>query len=97
MLGQNNEPSALVWKLLVRLPFGRGPGRLALSGRPFYPGENDYPSSPTPGRAPTPCVAVAHVSGGRQRHHPHLQPRRVRRARNPERLEQRLPGDSRSK
>ena len=43
MLEQHNEPLALAWKLLVRLPFELKHGlALALSGRPFYPGEEDY-------------------------------------------------------
>ena len=37
------EPAALVWKMLNRLPFGlKNAIALALSGRPFYPGETDY-------------------------------------------------------
>jgi SAM-dependent methyltransferase len=43
LLRPRREPAALVWKLLVRLPFGLKNGlALALSGRPFYPGEDDY-------------------------------------------------------
>jgi len=43
MIEPHNEPSVLVWKLLVRLPFGIKNGlALALGGRPFYPGEKDY-------------------------------------------------------
>jgi SAM-dependent methyltransferase len=37
------QPRALVWKTLVRLPFGvRNRLALTLTGRPFYPGETDY-------------------------------------------------------
>jgi SAM-dependent methyltransferase len=37
------ELSALTWKLLTRLPFGvRNVIALTLSGRPFYPSEDDY-------------------------------------------------------
>ncbi len=37
------EPSALAWRLLLRLPFGlRNRLALALSGRPFYPSADDY-------------------------------------------------------
>jgi ubiquinone/menaquinone biosynthesis C-methylase UbiE len=43
MVQPRYEPPALVWKTLVRLPFGLRNGlALALSGRPFYPGEADY-------------------------------------------------------
>jgi len=43
MLDPQHEPSALTWKLLLRLPFGlRNRVALALSGRSFYPGEEDY-------------------------------------------------------
>ena len=43
MIDPHREPAALAWKALVRLPFGVK-DRLArlLSGRPFYPGEDDY-------------------------------------------------------
>ena len=43
MLEPHNEPSALAWKLLVRLPFGlKNRLALALSGRSVYPSEEDY-------------------------------------------------------
>jgi len=43
MLAPHFEPAALAWKLLVRLPFGlKNRLALAFSGRPFYPGEDDY-------------------------------------------------------
>jgi SAM-dependent methyltransferase len=43
MVEPHVEPSALLWKTLVRLPFGWKNGlALALHGRPFYPGETDY-------------------------------------------------------
>jgi SAM-dependent methyltransferase len=43
MVETHVEPSALVWKLLLRLPYGLK-NRLAqtVSGRAFYPGEADY-------------------------------------------------------
>jgi len=43
MIGPHSEPAALAWKALVRLPFGiRNLIAMAVSGRPFYPGETDY-------------------------------------------------------
>jgi SAM-dependent methyltransferase len=43
MVHPHYEPAALTWRALVRLPFGvRNSLALALSGRPFYPGEADY-------------------------------------------------------
>ncbi len=43
MLERTFEPSALVWKAMVRLPFGvKNRLALALSGRLFYPAETDY-------------------------------------------------------
>jgi SAM-dependent methyltransferase len=43
MVEPRYEPAALVWKALVRLPFEvKNNLALALSGRPFYPGEDDY-------------------------------------------------------
>jgi ubiquinone/menaquinone biosynthesis C-methylase UbiE len=43
MIDSHTEPSALLWKLLVRLPFAlKNHLAMALSGRPFYPGEADY-------------------------------------------------------
>jgi SAM-dependent methyltransferase len=43
MLEPHYEPSALIWKLLVRLPFGvKNRLARALSGRSFFPGETDY-------------------------------------------------------
>jgi ubiquinone/menaquinone biosynthesis C-methylase UbiE len=43
MVQAHTEPAALAWKLLVRLPFElRNRLALALSGRPFFPGEDDY-------------------------------------------------------
>jgi SAM-dependent methyltransferase len=47
MLEPHYEPSALAWKLLVRLPFGlKNRVAQALSGRGFYPGEHDYRFDP---------------------------------------------------
>ena len=43
MVEPHREPAALAWKVLVRLPFAiKNRLALALSGRPFYPGEDDY-------------------------------------------------------
>jgi SAM-dependent methyltransferase len=43
MVDAHTEPAALTWKCLVRLPYGlKNRLALALSGRPFYPGEADY-------------------------------------------------------
>jgi SAM-dependent methyltransferase len=43
MVDAHTEPPALAWKLMLRLPYGlRNRVALALSGRPFYPGEADY-------------------------------------------------------
>jgi len=43
MLNRVSTPDALVWKAMVRLPFGmKNRLALALTGRPFYPSENDY-------------------------------------------------------
>jgi SAM-dependent methyltransferase len=43
MVDSHAEPSALAWKLMVRLPYGlKNRLALAVSGRPFYPGEADY-------------------------------------------------------
>lgn len=43
MLQPDRSSRAVMWKLMVRLPFRVKNGlALALSGRPFYPGESDY-------------------------------------------------------
>jgi SAM-dependent methyltransferase len=43
MIEPHREPTAIAWKLQARLPFALKNGlALALSGRPFYPGERDY-------------------------------------------------------
>jgi hypothetical protein len=43
MVDSHTEPSALAWKVLVRLPYQmKNRLALAISGRPFYPGEADY-------------------------------------------------------
>jgi SAM-dependent methyltransferase len=43
MVESHAEPSALAWKLLVRLPYAlKNRLAVAISGRPFYPGEDDY-------------------------------------------------------
>jgi len=60
MIEPNNEPLALLWKLLVRLPFGiKNRLALALGGRPFYPGEDDYCFEPQNAEAAHALVAVA--------------------------------------
>ena len=43
MVEPDLSPGALAWKLLARLPFGVKDGLArAVSGRPFYPGDDDY-------------------------------------------------------
>lgn len=43
MLESHLEPSALIWKVLVRLPYAvKNRLALRLGGRPFYPSEEDY-------------------------------------------------------
>jgi SAM-dependent methyltransferase len=43
MLEPDLSPAALTWKVVARLPFGlKNRAALTLSGRPFYPGEDDY-------------------------------------------------------
>ena len=43
MVDPHYEPAALAWKALVRLPYGmRNAIALTVSGKPFYPGEDDY-------------------------------------------------------
>jgi SAM-dependent methyltransferase len=43
MVGRDVSPRAIAWKLMARLPFAlRDRIAFALSGRPFYPGEEDY-------------------------------------------------------
>jgi SAM-dependent methyltransferase len=60
LLEPRYEPRALAWKLLVRLPFGlKNRLALALSGRPVYPGENDYAFSPEDYADAHALVAVA--------------------------------------
>jgi SAM-dependent methyltransferase len=47
MLDRRVEPSALAWKLLVRLPYTlKNSIAVAVSGRPIYPGEDDYRFEP---------------------------------------------------
>lgn len=60
MVDGNLEPSALVWKLLVRLPFGvKNRLATALSGRPFYPGDDDYSFKPESVEGAHALLAVA--------------------------------------
>ncbi len=60
MIEPRHEPAAIAWKLLVRLPFGiKNRLALALSGRPFYPGEDDYCFEPETAEAAHALVAVA--------------------------------------
>jgi ubiquinone/menaquinone biosynthesis C-methylase UbiE len=60
MIQPRYEPSALVWKTLVRLPFGvKNQLALALSNRPFYPGEDDYQFDPDATKTSHALVAVA--------------------------------------
>lgn len=43
MFQRDLSPAALAWKLMVRLPFNVKDGLArALTGRPFYPGEDDF-------------------------------------------------------
>jgi SAM-dependent methyltransferase len=47
MVDQTYAPDALAWKLMLRLPFAiRDALARSVSGRPFYPGENDYRFDP---------------------------------------------------
>jgi SAM-dependent methyltransferase len=47
MLDRHVEPAALAWKLLVRLPYAlKNSIAVAASGRPIYPGEDDYRFEP---------------------------------------------------
>ena len=60
MIEPHREPAALAWKVLVRLPFGiKNRLALALGGRPFYPGEDDYCFEPQSAEAAHALVAVA--------------------------------------
>ncbi len=60
MVEPHREPAAFVWKVLVRLPFGVKNGlALALGGRPFYPGEEDYCFEPASAETAHALVAVA--------------------------------------
>jgi hypothetical protein len=60
MLARHIEPSALAWKLLVRLPFGvKNRIALALSGHPIYPSETDYCFEPDSVDGAHALVAVA--------------------------------------
>jgi ubiquinone/menaquinone biosynthesis C-methylase UbiE len=60
MVEPRYEPSALVWKAMVRLPFGvRNALALTLSGRSFYPSEHDYCFDPEATDGSHVLVAVA--------------------------------------
>jgi SAM-dependent methyltransferase len=60
MIEPHREPAALAWKFLVRLPFGiKNRLALALGGRPFYPGEDDYCFEAQRAEAAHALVAVA--------------------------------------
>jgi SAM-dependent methyltransferase len=60
MIQPNFEPAAIAWKLQARLPYALK-NRLAhaLSGRPFYPGEDDYVFAPDAYEDSNVLVAVA--------------------------------------
>lgn len=60
MVEPDLAPAALAWKLMVRLPFSLK-DRLAraLTGRPFYPGEDDYRFDPDRVDGAHALVAVA--------------------------------------
>jgi SAM-dependent methyltransferase len=60
MIESQREPAAIVWKLLVRLPYAlKNRLAMALAGRPFYPGEEDYCFDPDGAEAAHALVAVA--------------------------------------
>jgi len=60
MVEPHREPAALAWKLLVRLPFGvKNRLALALGGRSFYPGEEDYCFEPASAETAHALIAVA--------------------------------------
>jgi SAM-dependent methyltransferase len=60
MLDRHIEPSALAWKLLVRLPFGlKNRIALAVSGHPIYPSEADYCFQPDSFEGAHAILAVA--------------------------------------
>jgi SAM-dependent methyltransferase len=62
MVEPHYEPSALMWRALVRLPYTvKNRLAVALSGRPFYPRETDYRFEPdaTDGAHALMAVAVA--------------------------------------
>jgi SAM-dependent methyltransferase len=60
MVERHDEPAALVWKALVRLPFGlKNRLALALTGRPFYPSDSEYRFDPDSTDGAHALVAVA--------------------------------------
>jgi ubiquinone/menaquinone biosynthesis C-methylase UbiE len=60
LVERHNEPAALAWKTLNRLPFGLKDGLARrVSGRPFYPGESDYRFEPAALAGSHVLVAVA--------------------------------------
>ena len=60
MVDRDVSPAALVWKLIVRLPFSvKDRLARALTGRPFYPGEDDYCFDPERVEGAHALVAVA--------------------------------------
>jgi SAM-dependent methyltransferase len=60
MVDRDLSPAALAWKLLVRLPFGvKDSLARTLTGRPFYPGEDDYCFAPERVEGAHALVAVA--------------------------------------
>ena len=60
MVERHYEPAALIWKAMLRLPFGfRNQLALAISGCSFYPGEEDYCFEPDDTDGAHALVAVA--------------------------------------
>jgi SAM-dependent methyltransferase len=61
MIQPHYEPAAIAWKLLTRLPFSlRNLLALSISGRPFYPAEDDYRFVPDACDGAHALLAVAH-------------------------------------
>jgi hypothetical protein len=60
MIDRTYAPDAFAWKLLLRLPFAvRDALARIVSGRSFYPGENDYCFDPDVTDGAHALVAVA--------------------------------------
>lgn len=60
MVDRHVEPSAIMWKLLTRVPFGvRNRLTMAVTGRSFYPSETDYHFEPEGWASSHVLIAVA--------------------------------------